>query len=87
MWTEIGQGLLALPENVRNAASGAVGWLTGIPFWGWVLGGAAVLGVGGYAAFRVLHAAAPAVGKVAAERWIPPGPGSFSTALQNRLAR
>lgn len=66
MWTEIGQRLAELPKNVVQTIAKLPGQVfeatTGIPSWAFWIGGAALVGLVGYGAYRIL--AGPAGGAV-----------------------
>lgn len=61
MWSDMAANIASLPKDVRDKASEGVEWITGVPTWGWAIGGAAVLGLLGYAVFGVAKAAAPGI--------------------------
>jgi hypothetical protein len=75
MWTEIGEELAKMPAKVVQAIvklpGQALEAVTGIPAWAWwVGGGVLILGVG-FAAWKIITLATPAVATVAARRYLP----------------
>ncbi len=71
LWDEMTTSLAALPYKVAAIPGQAFEAVTGVPPWlvttGFIAGGVAVA----YAVYRILLAAAPGAGRVAAERYLP----------------
>lgn len=74
MWDEIGEAILALPGKIADAVMSIpnriVQGITGIPLWGWSLILLTGVGLLGYAAFRLLKPAVPAIVGAAADRYL-----------------
>jgi hypothetical protein len=69
MWSDVKAAIAALPQEakaavtatssyvgdlVHSAASSLVESATGVPIWAWAVGGAAILGIAGFAAYKIL---------------------------------
>lgn len=57
LWSDLGSGLV-------DAVTNPIKTLTGVPGWVWTAGGAVVVGLLGFAAYKVLVAAAPTAAAV-----------------------
>jgi hypothetical protein len=68
MWSDIGAAIAALPQKVRDTVESAATAL--VPWYVW-LGGAVLVGGVLWAAYRILHRAAPSFGEAAAKRYLP----------------
>lgn len=53
MWAEIRTAIAALPAQARAAVSAAVEGITGVPLWAWGVGGVAVVGLLGFAVYKI----------------------------------
>jgi hypothetical protein len=71
MWTEIRDQLAKIPKAVREAAANAVYTITGVPVWGWVVGAIGVVGILGWAIYKLANTrAGGAVAGVAVRRYL-----------------
>lgn len=72
MWTEIGEELMKLPSTVARAVAAIPGAIvegvTGIPMWAWTIGGITVLGLLGFAIYKIVRGASPTVLRIAEKR-------------------
>lgn len=74
MWTEIGQAIADLPAKVAAIPGEVVKKVTGIPLWAWGLGALTLIGLVGFATYKILLAAAPVAAPALINRYLPAGP-------------
>lgn len=63
MWTVVKKELAKLPAALRSAIAAGIETVTGVPAWAWAVGSVAVLGLLGFAAYKIVTG--PAGGAIA----------------------
>ena len=75
MWTEIGENLASLPAKIANTVMEIPGKIvkgvTGIPLWGWIVGGVGIVVLLGVGVYKIIMKHGGTVASVAARRYLP----------------
>lgn len=71
MLLDVSRAAAALPGAVGRAVSDAVRGVTGLPIWAWGVLAAGIVGLVGFAAYKILQPAVPIMARAAVDRYLP----------------